>query len=165
MAAPAEDQPSWPALVLSLVPAVLLQVYPLSGAMAYWRPDFLFLVMFYWLRQYPFSLGLGFAWLVGLVADVAYGDIVGRTALAFCLSAYLLQLVQQRVLNYRALHEMWLLVPLIMVSQTLVLMVNGILGRGVIWSVIPQTALMSALLWPLLKMALTRLFPARRTPA
>lgn len=160
-----EVQLPWLALILSLVLAILLQVYPLSGTAAYWRPDFLFLVMFYWLRQYPFQLGLGFAWLVGLVGDVAYGDIVGRTALAFCLSAYLLHLLQQRILNYRTLHEVWLLVPLVMISQTIVLTVNVILGRGVIWNSLLFTALTSALVWPLLKIVLTRVFPAPRVRA
>lgn len=161
----ADEQPPWLAVGLSLVLAILLQVYPLSGAAAYWRPDFLFLVMFYWLRQCPFSLGLGFAWLVGLVGDVAYGDIVGRTALAFCLSAYLLHLLQQRILHYRTVHEVWLLVPLLVISQTIVLTVNVILGRGIIWSTVFYTALTSALVWPMLKIVLSRLFPAHRVPA
>lgn len=156
-----ESQPSIPALVLSIVLASLLQVYPLTGALAYWRPDFLFLVMFYWLRHHPFHLGLGFAWLVGLIGDIAYGDVLGRSALAFCLTAYLLHLLQQRILHYRAFHEIWLLVPLVMISQTIVLTINVILGRGVVWNTILLTALSSALVWPLLKIVLAKLFPAR----
>lgn len=162
MVSSGEGQPSLSALALSVILAVLLQVYPLTGALAHWRPDFLFLVMFYWLRHFPFHLGLGFAWLLGLMGDIAYGDVLGRSALAFCLTAYLLHLLQQRILNYRAFHEIWLLIPLVMVSQTIMLTINVILGRGVVWNAMVLTAFSSALVWPLLKLILAKLLPTRQ---
>ena len=57
------------------------------------------------------------------------------------------------------------LVPLLVISQTIVLTVNVILGRGIIWSTVFYTALTSALVWPMLKIVLSRLFPAHRVPA
>ena len=55
----------------SVVLAILLALLPLPGLMAPLRPYWLALVVAYWVLENPDRAGLGFAFVAGLLADVA----------------------------------------------------------------------------------------------
>ena len=50
-------------------------------------PDFLALVLLYWCIQEPRYVGVGTAWAVGLVMDVADATVFGQHALAYAVLA------------------------------------------------------------------------------
>lgn len=78
-------------LPLSLVVALLLGLLPLPGWLQPFRPYWLALVLVYWIIEAPDRVGLGFAFLLGLVADLAFGTLLGEQALRLTVMAFIVQ--------------------------------------------------------------------------
>ena len=84
-------------LPVSLVVALLLGLLPLPGPLQPLRPFWLALVLAYWVIEDSERVGLGFAFLVGLVADVAFGGLLGEQALRLVVFAFILQRFRARI--------------------------------------------------------------------
>ena len=73
---------------ISLLAALICLLVPWSGLALKARPDFLLLVVIFWLIRAPNLCNIGTAWLVGLIADLASGGIFGQYALAYTCLLY-----------------------------------------------------------------------------
>ena len=78
-------------LPTSLVVALLLGLLPLPGWLQPFRPNWLALVLVYWLIEAPDRVGLGVAFLMGLAADIAFGSLLGEQALRLAIMAFIVQ--------------------------------------------------------------------------
>ena len=78
-------------LPVSVVVALLLGLLPLPFLVQGLRPYWLALVVAFWVIEEPDRVGLGFAFLVGLVADLAFGTLLGEQALRLVIMAFILQ--------------------------------------------------------------------------
>ena len=83
-------RPGW-ILPVSVVVALLLGLLPLPGVLQPLRPYWLALVVAYWVIEAPDSVGLGFAFGVGIVADLMFGSLLGEQALRLVILAFILQ--------------------------------------------------------------------------
>src|SRR5690606_12648484 len=68
-------------LPLSLLLALLLGLLPLHAQLQPLRPYWVALVLAYWVIETPSRAGLGLAFACGLIADLAYGSLLGEQAL------------------------------------------------------------------------------------
>ena len=80
----------WP-LPVSVIVALLLAVLPMPGALQALRPFWLALVVAYWVMEDPDRAGLGFAFVVGIIADLVSGTLLGEQALRLVVMAFILQ--------------------------------------------------------------------------
>jgi rod shape-determining protein MreD len=78
-------------LPLSLAVALLLGLLPLPGWLQPFRPYWLALVLVYWIIEAPDRVGLGFAFLLGVLADLAFGSLLGEQALRLTVMAFIVQ--------------------------------------------------------------------------
>jgi rod shape-determining protein MreD len=78
-------------LPVSVLAALLLGLLPLPVALQPYRPYWLALVLAYWLIEAPDRVGLGFAFLAGLVADLCFGTVLGEQALRLTVMAFIVQ--------------------------------------------------------------------------
>lgn len=78
-------------LPVSIVLALLLGLLPLPALLQPFRPYWLALVVAYWVIEDPDRAGLGFAFAMGLVGDLAFGGILGEQALRLTVMAFILQ--------------------------------------------------------------------------
>ncbi|MFL6591757.1 MAG: rod shape-determining protein MreD [Luteimonas sp.] len=78
-------------LPLSVLVALLLGLLPLPGLLQPLRPYWLALVVAYWVIEKPDRVGLGFAFAMGLLADMAFGGLLGEQALRLTVMAFILQ--------------------------------------------------------------------------
>jgi rod shape-determining protein MreD len=78
-------------LPLSVFAALLLGLLPLPVALQPLRPYWLALVVAYWVIEDPDRAGLGFAFAIGLLADLAFGGLLGEQALRLTVMAFILQ--------------------------------------------------------------------------
>jgi len=78
-------------LPVSLFLALLLGLLPLPGGLQPFRPYWLALVVAYWVIEDPDRAGLGFAFSMGLIADLAFGGLLGEQALRLVMMAFILQ--------------------------------------------------------------------------
>lgn len=87
-------------IYLSLLAALLCQLFPWVGQGIIFRPDFMLVVLLYWLLRVPNACNVGTAWLVGLLVDLATGSLLGQHALSFTLTAILGLLYQRRLVLF-----------------------------------------------------------------
>ncbi len=81
--------PARPAFIVgSLLAALLFNGLPWNGAWLALRPDMVALVLLYWCTHKPHRMGIGFAWVIGIFADVADASLFGQHALAYTLLAF-----------------------------------------------------------------------------
>jgi rod shape-determining protein MreD len=82
---------------VSIVIALLLGLLPLPGMLQPLRPYWLALVMAYWVIEAPDSAGLGFAFVVGIIADLMFGGLLGEQALRLVIMTFILQRFRARL--------------------------------------------------------------------
>lgn len=87
----------------SILLALLCQLLPWTGFGLTLRPDFILLVVLYWILRAPQVCNIGTAWMAGLIVDLASGGIFGQNALAYALIAYFAVSYQRRL----ALFNIW----------------------------------------------------------
>ncbi|WP_407352913.1 rod shape-determining protein MreD [Luteimonas sp. R10] len=78
-------------LPLSVLVALLLGLLPLPEGLQPFRPYWLALVVAYWVIEDNGSAGLGFAFVAGLIGDLAFGGLLGEQALRLTIMAFILQ--------------------------------------------------------------------------
>lgn len=83
--------------MLSLILACLLQLMPLPGLLLPFRPYWLGLILIYWALEEPERIGLGRAFLLGLVGDVLQGDLLGDQALRLAALAFIVLRFRSRL--------------------------------------------------------------------
>ena len=84
-------------LPVSLLLALLLGLVPLPGLLQPLRPYWLALVLAYWVIEAPDNAGLGLAVIVGLVADLMFGTLLGEQALRLLIMAFIVQRFRARL--------------------------------------------------------------------
>ena len=52
-----------------------------------YRPEWVPMVLIYWVMALPYRIGIGSAWIVGLVLDILEGSILGLNAMALVIIA------------------------------------------------------------------------------
>lgn len=145
-------------IAFTLVLAFVLNVLPWGKIT--WIPDFLGLVLVFWNIHQPRKVGIGIAFLFGLIMDVHDGSLLGEHALAYTILSYGAISLHRRVPFFGASGQMVHLLPLFLVSRLVILLVRLALGAPTPgWSFL-YPALTSALLWPLADWLL--LAPQRR---
>ncbi|WP_425602284.1 rod shape-determining protein MreD [Luteimonas aquatica] len=78
-------------LPVSVLLALLLGLLPLPAGLQPFRPYWLALVVAYWVIETPERAGLGFAFAMGVLGDLAFGGILGEQALRMTVMAFILQ--------------------------------------------------------------------------
>jgi len=77
--------------------ALLFGLLPLPELLLPLRPYWLALVLAYWVIETPDRVGLGFAFCIGLLADLMFGGILGDQALRLVVMAFILQRFRARI--------------------------------------------------------------------
>ncbi len=135
-------------IALSFVAALMLTMVPLPGWGEYLRPEWVTMVLIYWCMALPDRVGIGYAWIAGLLLDVVHGAVLGQYALALALVAFITQHLHQRMRIYPLVQQALIVLMLLLLQQLLVIWINGFLGeppRGLQhW----LPAFISMLLWP-----------------
>lgn len=143
---------------ISLLLALTLYFYPLRGDAGFWRPQLVLLLVTYWLLTEPHVLGVGFAWLMGLVLDVLAGGVLGQHALALAICAWILQLAGQRIQHFSVWHQAVLVALLAVFHQLVMVVVELVAGRGAERWAMFYPVLPTVVLWPPVALVLNRLY-------
>lgn len=145
----ARHQNGW-VIAVSFIMALLLTIVPMPGWTVTLRPEWVVLVLIYWCMALPQRVGVGIAWVVGLVLDVLQGTLLGQHALSLSVVAFLTLKLHQRVRFFPMWQQALIVLLLIALHQLLILWVEGINGQpSQSWSYwLPS--LSSMVLWPAL---------------
>ena len=136
-------------VLLSIVVGLLLNLVPVGEPILSYRPDFLAIVLLYWCIQEPRFVGVGTAWMVGLVMDVGDATVFGQHALAYAVLAYGAEFFRRRVLRFPLWQQAVQVAVLLVFCALLVLLVRFVGGASLPkWSYL-LSPLVGTLLWPL----------------
>ncbi|MBV8124890.1 MAG: rod shape-determining protein MreD [Burkholderiaceae bacterium] len=144
----------------SLVLALVLDMVPLGRLSA--MPDLMAVVLVFWNVHQPRRVGVGLAFLFGLLVDVHHGALLGQHAMAYSLLSFGAVALHRRLLWFttpsQAVHVLPLFALAHVVSLVVRLLVGGMWpGWGLVLAPFIEAAL-----WPLVSFIL--LAPQRRPP-
>jgi len=141
-------------ILLMLLLAFAGNMLPFSGVAQALKPDFVALVLLYWCIQEPRYVGVGIAWLVGLLMDVGDATYFGQHALAYAVLAYGAEYFRRRVLRFSPWQQAAQVAVLLGLCAAIVLVIRYVGGAPLPrWTyVVPS--LVGALLWPLVSVVL-----------
>jgi rod shape-determining protein MreD len=71
--------------MISMIAALVLAIAPMPNWAETFRPDWVTLTLIYWAMNLPRTYSVGWAWVIGLILDVAQGTLLGQHALALTL--------------------------------------------------------------------------------
>ena len=123
-------------------------------------PDFVALVLAFWCVRQPRLVGLGVAWVMGLVVDAGNGVLLGQHALAYSLLAFLAILLSRRILWFGSLLQALHVAVILCVAESVALLVRLAAGDAFPGWSLYIGPIVGAVLWPAVSWLL--LLPQRR---
>lgn len=99
-------------------------------------PDWTALVLVFWCIHQPQLVGMGVAFLLGLLLDVADASVMGQHALAYVLLAFAAGGLSRRILWFPLLQQALQVLPLLLAAQvvmTVTRMIGGAEFPGLLW--------------------------------
>ena len=150
----------WLTLVLALLAHMLLNML-LWGREA-WAPDLLSIVLVVWTVHQTRRVGMGVAFVAGLLVDVYQGGLLGQHALAYVVLSYLAIMVHRRLRWFSVRDQALQVFPLFALAHTVEVLLTLLVGGGFPGGWVLLAPVAEALLWPLLSLVL--LAPQRRAP-
>ena len=145
-------------IAFSLVAAFFMNLFPWGTWN--WVPDFVALTLVFWSIYQPRKVGIGIAFLMGLVMDVHSASLLGENALAYTLLSYFAITIHRRVLWFPATVQALYVLPLFLVMQIVQVLVQlAVTGKTPGWSYFVQS-FVSTGIWPIVCWLL--LAPQRR---
>ncbi len=141
---------SWFTVFVSFLIAAILEVLDLPMPFQLYRPEWLALILIYWLLRYPEKIGMSCAVVFGAVMDLITGTPLGVYILAFSVTAYLVLNMHKRLKMFPIVQQCAVVFVLISTQLMMVSFINNLLigtstNLSFLW-----IALISAILWPLI---------------
>lgn len=123
-------------------------IYPLPIFLNAFRPDWMVLIIFYWVLALPHRVSVMHGFVLGFLLDILLGSTLGMHALLFSLLAYFVSIGYQRI-RYFTLVQTTLLVGLFILLTKFALywlassLQEIVLHKHYFWSIFT-----SMLIWP-----------------
>lgn len=138
----------------------MLSQMPLPQFAEWFRPEWVVMILIYWVMALPERVGLGTAVAVGLVLDLIKGSPLGLNVLTLLIICYLTQILYKRLRMFPLVQQAIMVMVLVGINQLVFNWVHGLMGSRSDNLIFLLPALVSALLWPWLFVILRSL---RRT--
>ena len=144
-------------IYLTILLALLLTILPLPAIIDPYRPDWLTLVIVYWVIALPHRVNVGTAWIAGLLLDILMGSTPGVRALALAIMAYVAAMQFQKVRNFSVWQQAVVVGIISLLGQLTVFWAEHLfavvtMNYRMFWSCLSTT-----LLWPWVFLSLRKL--------
>lgn len=150
-------------ILTTFIVAVLLAWLPWQGWALILRPDFVALTLLYWCTHKPHRVGLGTAWILGILVDVADASLFGQHALAYTVLAFGGVVLNRRVQMFSLKEQSVHVFGLLLASYAVYAMIHWQVHGYVAWEYF-SGSVTSALLWAPLTLLIQMLRRPRRNP-
>ena len=132
----------------SFLLGLIFAVLPLPDMLQPVRPYLLAMLLAYWLMEAPNRVGLGTAFIVGLLADVLTASVLGEQAFRLVVLAFLVQHFRAR-LRFFPLWQQAVAIGLLLLNDRVIAwVIHAVVGsppQGVAYWLAPA---LCVLLWP-----------------
>ena len=145
-----QQKPKAPwAIFLTFFLAYLLAIVPFPDWAMDYRPEWVPMVLIYWVMALPYRVGIGWAWLAGIVLDILEGSTLGLNALALVVIAYLTLSLHLRLRMFSSVQQAGTVLVLIginlLISYWLQLLTGQTVSNNIMFLLATLT---SAVIWP-----------------
>jgi len=151
----------WHLILASLVVALWLESVPILKSLRIFWPDWILLVLLFWNLSNPSRVGVGVAWLTGLVMDASQFALLGEHALEYVLVMLLAGYFHNKMVGLSGLQQSLLLFVILLVSAMIQAVTATVLGRNIVFFNLLAIPIMGALIWPIFQYFMCRLFRLR----
>ncbi len=151
--------PHWGYVILTMLLALLLSVIPLPENVKNYWPDWISLLVFYWVLVLPAHLGVMFGWTNGLLEDIISFSLLGEHAIGKALIGAVVAMTSQNVKRFNFIERMFMIFILQSINIAIISWANLLAFDTPIHSVLWQPALTTALAWPLVAFLLDQFDP------
>ncbi|MEE2914626.1 MAG: rod shape-determining protein MreD [Pseudomonadota bacterium] len=145
-------------ILTSIVFAMILAVIALPDyvplEVGYLRPQWVALVVIYWVIALPHRCGPIIAWFSGLALDVLMSNLLGHHALLLAVTAYAARHLHQRIRMYGVWQQSLVILGMMMCYQMISYWIAGMSGDGRWREWYVLSAVSSALIWPMVFLVL-----------
>ncbi len=111
------------------------------------RPEWVTLVLIYWVITLPHRVGIIIAWVVGMLMDLLSGSLLGQHAIAFVIVAFVVIRFYQRLRMFSLWQQSIFIFAVVGMNQLINLWIATFAGTAewTFWYLLPS--LISALVW------------------
>jgi rod shape-determining protein MreD len=134
-------------ITFTIVVAFIANVLPWGKMML--TPDFLALTLVFWNVRQPRMVGIGIAFLFGLLMDVHDAALLGQHALVYSLLSYGAISLHRRIPWFGMPAQMAHVLPLLLAGQFVSLVLRMMLGGGFPGWLYFLPSITGTLLWPI----------------
>lgn len=136
-------------IFLTFFIAYLLAIVPFPDWAMNFRPEWVPMVLIYWVMALPYRVGIGSAWCAGLVLDILEGSALGLNAMGLVVIAYVTLSLHLRLRMFSLLQQAGLVLALVglnlLLTHWLEIMTNQTVASNLYFLF---GALTSAIIWP-----------------
>ncbi len=135
-------------VILTLVLALILTLLPMPDWTVWLRPAWVLLVLIYWVINAPSHVGVGIAWIMGIILDLLNGTLLGEHALALTMVIYLVVRWHMQLRMYPLLQQGLSILVFVFLYQFILYCVQGFIGQLPSSHLYWLSSVISMLLWP-----------------
>lgn len=116
-------------VVLTLAAAVLLTLLPVGESLEPFKPYWVALVVVYWALETYDGVGLGTAFVTGIVLDVLTGALLGMHALSLIVMVFLVQRFRPRLRFFPPWQQALSVLALLVNDRIILIWVTALVGE------------------------------------
>ena len=141
-------------ILVTMAVAFVLALWPLPDYLAPFRPNWLALVLCYWVLEAPEQEGHAQSGALGLAADLAFGTLIGEQALRLCVIAFIVLRFRPRLRFFTLWQQAFAVLALLLNDRVVVLMIRALSGEGLPPPAFWIAPCVGAFFWPWLYLLL-----------
>lgn len=136
-------------IALSFFIAYLLAVVPFPEWAMNYRPEWVPMVLIYWVMALPYRVGIGLAWVIGILLDILEGSTLGLNALTLVIIAYVTLSLHLRLRMFSTLQQSGLVLALVGLNLMICHWLQIVTGQTIASNLMfLMAAVTSAIIWP-----------------
>ena len=148
----------------SLLAALLISMVGNMGlwGRAAWLPDVLAVVLVFWSIHQTNKIGIGVAFMLGLLVDVHQASLLGQHALAYTVLSFFAITIHRRLLWFTVPSQALQVLPLFAAAHLIEMLVRMVAGDAFPGWPLFLAPLLESFLWPVVSVLL--LLPQKQAP-
>ena len=144
--------------------ALILNIMAFPDAFQFVKPNFLLLIVLFWIVKEPRYVGIGHAFVCGLLLDVLVGYTLGISAFSFSVMAYMLCKTFIRMTTYSVLQQCVTILLISGVGLIIGFWLEHAFGLAIIEYNMLLSVISDAVAWPFLCSVLGLIYKIKKTP-
>ncbi len=135
-------------IAITLLMGMVLTILPLPGRAVWLRPYWVLLIIIFWVLSSPGWVGIGVAWLIGLVMDLLTGTILGQQAFLFSLIAFFVLKLQNWMVHMPLIQQTSAILLLVIIYSIINMFLTVFILHAPVDKDFWLPAVTSVVVWP-----------------